>query len=273
LAAATHRLAAGQYSTRVPITNRDELGQLARDFNQLASALEDTERSRRIFLADISHELRTPLAVLQGEMEALEDGLHSLTAESIKSLQAEVATLNKLIDDLYQLSLADIGALDYRMTTMDIAGLLGLTAGAFRERFAIDGIQLNTDIPDEMVLMRGDPERLTQVFNNLFENSARYIDPGGELRVRVLRQNDGIHVDFMDSAPGVPEEMLSRLSERLFRVEGSRNRASGGAGLGLSLCRSIVEAHNGKMDFKLSPLGGLWIQIIFPVEQGGGAWK
>jgi two-component system sensor histidine kinase BaeS len=264
LAGATHRLAAGEYSTRVSVTTRDELGQLAGDFNQLANTLEKNEKLRRNFLADISHELRTPLAVLRGELEALEDGVRSLTADATKSLQSEVATLSKLIDDLYQLSLADIGALDYRMTTVDAASLLRVTLGSFRERLAARNIRIQPDIPDAGLLMHGDADRLTQIFNNLFENSLRYTEAGGALRVHAHRENDGVHIDLQDSGPGVPAELLPRLSERLFRVESSRNRGSGGAGLGLSLCKSIIEAHDGKMQFKLSPMGGLWIEIVFP---------
>lgn len=264
LAAATHRLAAGEYSTRVSVTTRDELGQLAGDFNELAGALEKNEMLRRNFLADISHELRTPLAVLRGELEALEDGVYTLTADSIKSLQSEVATLSKLIDDLYQLSLADIGAFDYHMTGIDLAGLLNATLVSFRERFAAREICIKSEIPDEPLPMRGDPARLTQIFNNLLENSVRYTVPRGTLRIHAHRENDGVHIDLQDSGPGVPAELLPRLSERLFRVEGSRNRGSGGAGLGLSLCKSIIEAHDGKLRFKLSPLGGLWIEIVFP---------
>ena len=132
----THRLAAGAFSTRVAATSSDELGRLAKDFNQLASTLERNQQMRRDLMADISHELRTPLAVLRGELEAIQDGIRKFTPDSIASLQAEVATLTKLVDDLHQLSMSDEGALSYQKSAVDIINLLEVAAGAFRERFA-----------------------------------------------------------------------------------------------------------------------------------------
>src|SRR5690606_7274231 len=124
LAGATHKLAAGDYATRVPAGSRDELGPLARGFNHLAATLERNAHLRRTFMADVSHELRTPLAVLRGELEALEDGVRALTPESLKSLHNEVAALSKLVDDVYELSLADVGALAYQKSTVDLGELL-----------------------------------------------------------------------------------------------------------------------------------------------------
>jgi two-component system sensor histidine kinase BaeS len=130
---ATHRLANGDYTTRVKAGRRDELDQLAGDFNVLADSLEKAERSRRDFIADISHELRTPLAVLRGELEAIEDGVHAFNSDSLTSLQSEVAMLNKLIEDLYELSLSDVGALSYDKVPADIAPLVSASVDAFRE--------------------------------------------------------------------------------------------------------------------------------------------
>lgn len=127
----THRLAAGDFTTRVTPTSADELGKLAQDFNQLASTLEKNQQMRRDFMADISHELRTPLAVLRGELEAIQDGVRQFTPESVTSLQAEVGTLTKLVDDLHQLSLSDEGALAYQKTTVDLVPLLEVAGGAF----------------------------------------------------------------------------------------------------------------------------------------------
>ncbi|MEW5792235.1 sensor histidine kinase efflux regulator BaeS [Thermithiobacillus tepidarius DSM 3134] len=263
---ATHRLAAGDYAARATVGARDELGQLAEDFNRLAHTLESNEQMRRRFMADISHELRTPLAVLRGELEALEDGVRALTPASLQSLQAEVAILSKLVDDLYQLSLADMGALNYRKVPVDIAHLLQVALEAYRERLAARRIALETALPDAGSLrVLGDPERLAQLFNNILENTVRYTDPGGRLRVSCRRDADRVHIDFQDSAPGVPAELLPRLFERLFRMEGSRNRASGGAGLGLAISQRIVEAHDGEIRARPSPLGGLWIAVAFPL--------
>jgi two-component system sensor histidine kinase BaeS len=264
LATAMHRLARGDYATRVGSRTDDELGKLVADFNHLAVTLEKNEALRRNFMAEISHELRTPLAVLKGELEALEDGVRTPNADSLESLQAEVATLSKLIEDLYDLSLADIGALTYRLEPVDLGEIIDETARAFRERLSARKISVDVELPAAPLRVDGDPARLTQLCNNLFENSLRYTDAGGSLRVAIRRDGDRARVDFQDSAPGVPEALMPRLFERLFRVESSRNRARGGAGFGLALCRSIVEAHGGTITAKASPQGGLWIEIALP---------
>jgi len=263
LGRATHRLAGGDYGTRVAATTQDELGQLAQDFNHLALTLERNERMRRDMVADISHELRTPLAILKGELEALQDGVRALTPASLVSLQAEVATLNKLIDDLYQLSLADVGAMRYRMTTVDVAALLATVCTGWRERLAARGLTLETHIPSHMPTMHGDPQRLTQLFNNLLENALRYTDRGGQVRVSLSTLEQDLQISVEDSAPGVPEELLPRLFERMFRVDPSRSRESGGSGLGLALAAHIVEAHAGSIAAQPCALGGLRIVVRF----------
>lgn len=264
IASATHRLAAGAYETRVEVASRDEVGQLATDFNLLAHTLQRNERMRREFMADVSHELRTPLGVLHGELEALEDGVRSLDAASLRSLQAEVSTLNKLVNDLYDLSLADVGALTYRKVDLDVVELIRVTAGAFGERLADRGIALELDLPDAALNVFGDERRLQQLFNNLIENTCRYTDAGGTLRIVARAQESRIALEFMDSAPGVSGAHLERLFDRFFRVENSRNRGSGGAGLGLAICSRIVEAHDGTITAGASPLGGLAIAIELP---------
>lgn len=267
VAEATHRLAAGDYAVRVPETGaRDEVGQLAHDFNQLAQALQRTEAARREFMADVSHELRTPLAVLHGELEALEDGVRPLGPASVRALRGEVATLHKLVDDLYELSLADVGALSYRKAELDLRELIDETAGAFGERLRGQGIALELDLPPEPLPAWGDARRLRQLFVNLLENSCRYTDRGGAVRLRARRDGDAALVDLHDTAPGVAPELLPRLFERFFRVEASRCRASGGAGLGLSICQRIVEAHEGRIEARPSPLGGLWLQLRLPAS-------
>lgn len=267
MAAATHRLAAGDYEARVEVASRDEVGELAVDFNRLAHTLQRNEQMRREFMADVSHELRTPLGVLHGELEAIEDGVRTLDAASLRSLQAEVATLNKLVSDLYELSLADVGALAYRRVDLDLAELLRLTCGAFAERLASRGIALELRLPDAPLVVFADERRLQQLFNNLIENSCRYTDAPGRLRIDARRDEGRVKIDVMDSAPGVGSEHLLRIFDRFFRVEASRNRASGGAGLGLALCQRIVEAHDGQIEARAAPLGGLWISIALPVER------
>lgn len=262
----THKLAAGDFTTRVTATSADELGKLAQDFNQLASTLEKNQQMRRDFMADISHELRTPLAVLRGELEAIQDGVRQFTPESVASLQAEVATLTKLVDDLHQLSMSDEGALAYQKTSVDLIPLLEVAGGAFRERFASRDLTLQLSLPDS-IQMFGDRDRLMQLFNNLLENSLRYTDSGGKLHISAEQRDKRVLLVFADSAPGVSDEQLQKLFERFYRAEGSRNRASGGSGLGLAICVNIVEAHNGRIHAAHSPFGGVSITVEFPLER------
>jgi two-component system, OmpR family, sensor histidine kinase BaeS len=265
VAEATHRLAAGEYDTRVPERAQDdEIGRLAHDFNQLARTLQRNESMRREFMADVSHELRTPLGVLHGELEALEDGVRTLDAQALRSLKAEVVTLHTLVDDLYELSLADVGALSYRKAELDLREIIDDTAGAFGERLRTSGLALQLELPAEPLPAFGDARRLRQLFANLFENSCRYTERGGALRLQARREGGQMLIDLHDSAPGVRDEHLPRLFERFFRAEASRSRRSGGAGLGLSICERIVQAHEGRIEARPSPLGGLWLRVELP---------
>lgn len=265
LADATHKLTNGEYATRVPVVSRDELGQLAQDFNLLALTLEKNEQARRQWVADISHELRTPLAVLRGEIEALQDGVRQVTPAAIGSLHAEVLQLGRLVEDLYQLALSDLGALNYRKQKKNVQSLLEATLENYRVPFAAKGISLDyQNIPGGLPLVV-DPERLHQLFVNLLTNSLRYTDAGGRLEIRLGKTANHACLDFYDSHPGVPVAELEHLFERLYRVEASRNRSLGGAGLGLAICRNIVEAHGGRIEARPSTLGGVWIHIELPL--------
>ncbi|TCS36298.1 two-component system sensor histidine kinase BaeS [Paucimonas lemoignei] len=268
IADSTHRLAAGDYASRVAVSSKDELGQLAEDFNRLAVTLDKNEKLRRAFMADVSHELRTPLAVLKGELEALQDGVRPLTPAAIHSLQAEVATLGKLIDDLYELSLSDVGALSYKKAPVDVLEVLHMTADAFQDRFAQQAIALELRIPDHPAICHADPNRLRQLFSNLLENSVRYTDAGGNLIISAIMEQRMLKLVFEDSKPGVPDHMLPQLFERFFRGEQSRNRGTGGAGLGLAISRNIVEAHQGTIAASESPLGGVRITVTLPMANG-----
>ena len=264
VAAATHRLASGDYSSRVAVASNDEVGQLARDFNQLAYTLERNEKMRREFMADVSHELRTPLSVLRGELEAIEDGVRSLDQSSMKSLQGEVSMLSKLVDDLYELSLADVGALTYRKAPCLLNDVLENSLAIYRERFTARQLQLDLALPREPVELLADANRLQQLFSNLLENALRYTDVNGRLRISVGVDRDTVRIDFLDSGPGVSASQLPRLLERFYRGESSRNREHGGAGLGLAICRSIANAHDGSLVADHSPYGGLWLTLRLP---------
>jgi len=269
LAMATRELASGKYSVRVAVTSSDELGRLAQDFNSMAMTLEKNEKARRQWVADISHELRTPLAVLRGEIEALLEGVRDTTPDAIRSLHAEVVRLHRLVDDLHQLTLSDLGALTYRKEDLDPAGALGDSVRTHRAEFTRKGIKLTTDIPEECRYIFADGERLRQLFSNLFDNSLKYTDAGGELVVRLRCGGSHAAIDFEDSSPGVPPDDMDKLFDRLYRVDNSRSRSSGGAGLGLSICRNIVLAHEGTITAQPSSLGGLLIRIVIPFEEAG----
>jgi two-component system, OmpR family, sensor histidine kinase BaeS len=263
VADATHRLAAGDYATRVPVPSRDELGRLATDFNRLAETLEHNETLRRRFMADVSHELRTPLAVVSAELEALEDGVRPLTRESLASLRSEVSALGKLVDDLNQLALADVGALAYRKRRVDLAPLLEQALESYRDRLAERGLAIETALARDTIVF-GDADRLLAMFRNLLENSARYTDAGGRLRIGTQREGERVIIEFDDSAPGVPADALPHLFERFYRVDASRSRANGGSGLGLAICRSIAAAHDAEIGACDSPLGGLRVRVTLP---------
>ena len=266
LATAVRRLASGDFSRHPSSSQRDELGQLSRDFNLLASTLAANEQSRNRWVADISHELRTPLASLRAEIEALQDGVMMLDAGSLDSLHTEVMHLGRLVDDLHQLASADAGELQYRREPVDPAELLEQAAAAIAHRFYNSALALSIDcsgLGDARVF--ADPTRLTQLFQNLLENSRRYTDRGGRVQVRCERHGDHIVLSFEDSAPGIPGGEHERVFDRLYRVDKSRARATGGSGLGLAICRQIVEAHQGHISAEPSSLGGVAIFVTLPL--------
>ena len=269
MAVATHDIASGKYNTRVSFSSTDELGQLARDFNAMALTLEKHEKERRQWVADISHELRTPVAVLQGEIEALLDGIHNITPETIRSLHAETLRLKRLVEDLYQISLSDLGALTYRKENLDLIEVLRDSMESYRAEFSRKGIALKEEISkDVKAIGFADRERLRQLFANLLENSLRYTDTRGTLEIGAKVNGDSIMIEFQDSKPGVSAQDMEMLFERFYRVEGSRKRGSGGAGLGLTISKKIVDAHEGIISALSSPLGGLLIRISLPVFGG-----
>ena len=234
--------------------------------NRLLGRINEHMQQQQRFIADAAHELRTPLAVLRGELEAIQDGVRQFTPESVASLQAEVGTLTKLVDDLHQLSMSDEGALAYQKAPVDVINILEVISGAFRERFASRNLKIDLSLPDSAVVF-GDKDRLMQLFNNLLENSLRYTDSGGGLHISGRQENGRFALTFADSAPGVQDAQLEKLFERFYRTEGSRNRASGGSGLGLAICVNIVEAHNGTIRAAHSPFGGVSITVELPLER------
>jgi two-component system sensor histidine kinase BaeS len=270
VAEGSHALARGEYEVRLPVHGNDELGQLAMDFNGLAEALEQSEMARRQWVADISHEIRTPLSVLRGEIEAMQDGVRPVDINAIDSLHGEILRLGRLVNDLYELSMTDLGGLQYHKTRVYPVAILEDDLKAHADEFRALRIEVTLENRlDAQASIDADPDRLEQLFYNLLSNTLRYTDPGGRLVIRVTREGGQLVLDFMDSAPGVPEDELPRLFDRLYRVESSRGRAFGGAGLGLAICRNIVLAHGGTITAQSSSLGGLWVRIAFPLVKSG----
>lgn len=263
IAHATHRLAAGQYGTRVAVSSQDEVGALASDFNHLAENLQQNADVRRALFADISHELRTPLAVLKGELEAIDDGVRPLTPRAVRSLLGEVDALSQLVADLHQFALAGAGSLSYRMQPVELDAVLHDTLRTFEHRFEEHGLRLAVDVADGLRI-HGDEARLRQVFHNLLENSLRYTDTGGEVQVGAAASGDDIVVVLQDSAPGVAPGELPLLFDRFYRAEVPGTRPGGGSGLGLAICRAVVEAHRGRIEAQPSPLGGVAITLRIP---------
>ncbi len=263
---AARALANGHYDARAPVSSQDELGQLARDMNELAKALARTEQTRRQWVADISHELRTPLSVLRGELEALQDGVRTLDLKAIDSLYADTLRIGRLVDDLYDLARSDLGALRYRKAAVDPIAVLKSDLAAMADEFAEQQIEVRVDAgSDRKWRVNGDAGRLSQLFRNVLTNTLRYTDPAGQLEIRASRRDRHLLIEFLDTAPGVPEDEIAKLFERFHRVESSRSRAHGGAGLGLAICRSIVEAHDGTITASPSMLGGIAIRIELPL--------
>lgn len=267
LSLAAQGLAQGDLSRRVALQRDDELGQLAAQFDRMAQALEHQERGRRAWLADVSHELRTPLAILKGEIEALQDGVRPLDARALASLREETERLDRLIDDLYQLVRAEQEVIAHNMQPLDPIELVHAAAERFRARFRQAGLEFSVDcVAQDHARVLGDAQRLHQVLANMLENSARYTQAPGRVRLHCQIDAQTATITLEDSAPGVPDAAMPRLFERFYRVESSRNREHGGAGLGLAMCQTLVLAHGGQLEAFSSTLGGLGLRLTLPLQ-------
>ncbi|MEQ8261120.1 MAG: ATP-binding protein [Alcanivorax sp.] len=262
LSAHTRKLREGDYQTRLGSRRRDELGDLIRHVDSLGERLDQGQKARQRWFSDIAHELRTPLSVLQGELEAVVDGVRPLNHETIAALESEVRQLTHLVNDLHDLALADAGNLRYHFTALDLDALCEDAVDAARPALGRRRVRLRTDLSPARV--NGDPVRLRQLLDNLLQNSLKYTDEGGEVQLTLDGDGGDWRLTLNDSAPGVPDDALPKLFDHLYRVESSRNRQTGGAGLGLAIARRIVEAHGGTMTADHSPLGGLRITVRLP---------
>lgn len=262
-------LANGDYSIRLASARPDELGDLMRNLDRLAFTLDESRESRQRWFADVSHELRTPVTVLAGELEAMLDGVRPAGASQLDSLMQEVQRLRFLIDDLYELSVSDIGGLRYEFASLDLDESLSTAVAGFEARAWQQGIAISYN--GESLAVNADAKRIDQLWHNLLSNALAYTDAPGKISVNAFSEMGTAVVLIEDSPPGVASPECEQLFEPLYRRESSRSRHTGGAGLGLAICRKVVEAHGGSICASPSSLGGLCVRVELPlVELGDG---
>lgn len=261
---ATRELTKGHYQHQVKINRNDELGDLSNEINQLAVILDQHEQSRRQWVADTSHELKTPLAVLQAQIEAMQDGIRKPTPEHFESMLRQVTSLKKLTQDLADLAQAEAMQLTCYMAEINPWNVVLQEVENFKPKFA--QADLSIFVQGEGVNLQLDIDRFKQIMVNLLGNSIRYTEAGGEVRVHTEQSATHWSVIVDDSPFGLSDEQLARLGERFYRVDDSRTRSTGGTGLGLALSVKIAQALGGKLSFEHSPLGGLRCKLTFPKQ-------
>ncbi|RME43848.1 MAG: HAMP domain-containing protein [Chloroflexi bacterium] len=244
---ASREIAAGHFDQRLPVTGQDELGELARSFNQMASELARTEQRRVQLIGDVAHELRTPLTNMRAVIEGLADGILPANMETYQSVQKEIMRLQRLVQDLQELSRMEADAMSLRPQALDPEELIKNACERLRLQFRDKGVRLEMEVPANLPRVWADPARIMQVLLNLLGNALQYTPRGGRVSVRAERE--GRHVRFVvaDTGIGVPASDLPHLFERFYRVDKSRSRAGGGSGIGLTISKHIVEAHGGRI--------------------------
>ena len=257
--------------------SNDEIGDLARAFNAMADGLGRLEELRRNMVTDVAHELRTPLSNIRGYLEALRDSVVEPRQEIIESLHEEAMLLNRLVDDLQELSLAEAGQLRLVRQPVAPADVVNRATEAARAQAAAKGIVLQVDLPEDLPLVDVDPQRIGQVLGNLLSNALTHTPSGGEVVVVARRRPEPcpepsrrvvegakqseVEVSVSDTGEGIPPEHLPYVFERLYRADKSRSRATGGTGLGLSIARQLVVAHGGWIEVESEV--GRWTQFTF----------
>lgn len=244
---ATRAVAEGNLERRVPVRSSDELGELAASFNQMSADLARSRDLRRQMTADIAHELRTPISVILGHAEAVHDGVLPPSLETLDIIREEANRLERLVEDLRTLSMADAGELPLTCHLVSPLALLKQSASAHRPYAKKKNVELRVDASSNLPEISVDPDRMTQVLGNLISNALRYTPQNGSITITAARVPDGIEIRVQDNGPGIEHEKLPHIFDRFYRTDQSRQRDSGGSGLGLAIAKSIVESHSGRI--------------------------
>ena len=272
---ASRQIAQGNYGRRVslpanrPVTDLDEMGQLAHSFNQMAAQLEESDTLRRQLIGDVTHELTTPLTVIKGSMEGLIDGVLPSEPETFQQVYHEAARLQRLVTDLQELSRVEAGTYELHTQPVDLAALTSSVTNRLRRQYEDKGVQLNVHLPPGLLMAEADPDRISQVLINLIGNALQYTPAGGQVDVTVRRKNNGALFTIADTGVGFAAEHLPHLFTRFYRADKSRARSSGGSGIGLTIARHLVEAHGGQIWAESAGLGqGSQFIFLLPLTQG-----
>jgi two-component system, OmpR family, sensor histidine kinase BaeS len=264
---ATRRMAEGNLDQKVDVTSRDEIGQLAQAFNRMSTELSRSQALRRRMTADIAHELRTPVSILIGHADAIHDGVLPVSTETVDLMLDEALRLQRLIEDLQTLSLADAGELSIHPQPSPPDVLLREAARSFATRAEAKGIDLVVEDAAGLPPASVDPDRMDQVIRGLVDNALRHTPEGGRIVLSARAADRAVRLTVEDSGPGFAEDDLPHVFERLYRADKSRHRDGGGSGLGLAIARSIVEAHGGRIWAERGPGRGAIVHIEVPRER------
>ncbi len=265
LTAATRAMASGELKQRVPVRSQDELGELAASFNQMSADLARANEHRRQMTADIAHDLRTPLTVITGYIEALRDGVLKPSSGRFEVIYDEAQHLNRLVEDLRTLSLADAGELTLQRLKMSPRPLLERTAAAYGHLAEQQTIALEVETDPKLPEVHVDPERMAQVLGNLVSNGLRHTPAGGQITLAARHRGREVELVVRDNGEGIAPEVLPRIFDRFYRGDRSRQQRDGESGLGLAIARSIVEAHGGTIAAASERGGGTTFTIVLPV--------
>ena len=262
MAEVSKSIAAGDYSGRVEVSTRDEIGELGQAFNSMAQGLDRVEKLRTSMLLDLGHELRTPLTNIRGYLEGLQDGVVPAKQATYELLGQEARRMVRLVEDLQRLAKAEQAKCDLRRQDVSLGALAGEMLAFYGPQFEARGIAVETAIEPEADEIQGDPDQLQQVLRNLFQNAWQYTPEGGRVRVEARRGAGSVTLALSNSGGCIAAEDLPFIFERFYRADKSRSRDSGGAGIGLAIVKELVEAHGGQVGAASDAAGTrVWVEL------------